>query len=404
VDGWKYKSLIRTILTFPEVQSLAMQKRIPLRSPKLIDDLAGSVDLCLVNLSFSDAKIFEVVSESFNYDPSFETLVIKKAIKMGLNESLSDGVISFSDMISLPFCGKWPLEEVSEVFQKYPIIFLDEAQDTSPAQLRIVQESLEKSGQLVSIGDNFQSIFSFCGASNGTLDRITEDFEATEFSFPTCYRCPDVVLNMVKDWVPGIVGTGKEGSVNYLDSDPEVIGLISRATLEDDWIILCRTNTPLVALALSLLNLGIPFRFNRNNVESKIQGKLKHLESLSNSFDEILEVIEDQKKLVAENKNWAVYDILEAIQVIVGLRPELSSWAEIRSEVRLIFLENDSKIVLGSIHSFKGDEAKNVLVYRKDLLPFPRAETESELTQEENLRYVAYTRALENLYIHTPAD
>jgi superfamily I DNA/RNA helicase len=281
---------------------------------------------------------------------------------------------------------------------------LDEAQDTSPAQLRIVQESLEKSGQLVSIGDNFQSIFSFCGASNGTLDRITEDFEATEFSFPTCYRCPDVVLNMVKDWVPGIVGTGKEGSVNYLDSDPEVIGLISRATLEDDWIILCRTNTPLVALALSLLNLGIPFRFNRNNVESKIQGKLKHLESLSNSFDEILEVIEDQKKLVAENKNWAVYDILEAIQVIVGLRPELSSWAEIRSEVRLIFLENDSKIVLGSIHSFKGDEAKNVLVYRKDLLPFPRAETESELTQEENLRYVAYTRALENLYIHTPAD
>ena len=54
--------------------------------------------------------------------------------------------------------------------------------------------------------------------------------------------------------------------------------------------------------------------------------------------------------------------------------------------------------VLSSIHRAKGTEAKRVYFYAPSLLPSKWAKSPAALQQEQNLRYVAGTRALSQLY------
>jgi superfamily I DNA/RNA helicase len=59
---------------------------------------------------------------------------------------------------------------------------------------------------------------------------------------------------------------------------------------------------------------------------------------------------------------------------------------------------------LSTIHRAKGDEAERVYILRPDLLPHPRARTPQQQEQEQNLRYVAFTRAKEALsFVGGPA-
>ena len=55
-------------------------------------------------------------------------------------------------------------------------------------------------------------------------------------------------------------------------------------------------------------------------------------------------------------------------------------------------------IVLSTIHGVKGMEADRVWLYKPSLIPHKLAETEAELKEEDNLMYVAITRAKKELY------
>jgi superfamily I DNA/RNA helicase len=65
----------------------------------------------------------------------------------------------------------------------------------------------------------------------------------------------------------------------------------------------------------------------------------------------------------------------------------------LRAVQRLFSDEEKGVVRLSSIHRAKGDEAKRVFILRPELLPHPRSRTAIQHEQEENLRYVAFTRA-----------
>lgn len=66
----------------------------------------------------------------------------------------------------------------------YPVIILDEFQDTNPAQWRVVQ-ALGQFGRLISLADPEQRIFDFIGADPERLNHYRAAFNPTEIDFST---------------------------------------------------------------------------------------------------------------------------------------------------------------------------------------------------------------------------
>jgi superfamily I DNA/RNA helicase len=62
-------------------------------------------------------------------------------------------------------------------------------------------------------------------------------------------------------------------------------------------------------------------------------------------------------------------------------------------------MEKEKPVVLTTSHKSKGLEFERVFILRDDSFPSPKATTEDELEQEENAKYVAYTRAKDQLHI-----
>ena len=61
-------------------------------------------------------------------------------------------------------------------------------------------------------------------------------------------------------------------------------------------------------------------------------------------------------------------------------------------------ISDESAVILCTIHKSKGLEAKVVYILNEFLIPSKFAKSPSQLEQEQNLKYVARTRATEELY------
>jgi superfamily I DNA/RNA helicase len=67
---------------------------------------------------------------------------------------------------------------------------------------------------------------------------------------------------------------------------------------------------------------------------------------------------------------------------------------EVIRAIEKMFVEDDTDgIRLSSVHRAKGLEADRVFILCPELMPHPMAKTDWAKAQEQNLRYVAITRA-----------
>ena len=77
-----------------------------------------------------------------------------------------------------------------------PFLLVDEFQDVSPAQYRLVRHMARPGMEVTVIGDPDQSIYGFRGASPEFLARFKEDFHpVTTVTLKSCYRSTQVVLD-----------------------------------------------------------------------------------------------------------------------------------------------------------------------------------------------------------------
>ena len=61
-------------------------------------------------------------------------------------------------------------------------------------------------------------------------------------------------------------------------------------------------------------------------------------------------------------------------------------------------LETPKGILLSSVHRAKGLEADRVFIIEPGLMPHPGAKSDWQRVQEDNLKYVAITRAIRSLF------
>ena len=395
VDTFKYYNLVRDVAISDNFISLCAQRNLKpnkFLSSFALNTIVQNISLCFSNLVFDEEGVNEIVRRSYFFSPFLETYLVHKAMNRGMRQVRDEGIVHFSDMISWvfsPYC----LEDHSGLFSQYPVLFLDEAQDVSPAQMKVIRNTLTPNGQLVAVGDERQCIYGFNGASENNLDAIIEEYDAVDHTMPICYRCGDKILEEAQKIVPDIVGTGKESRVLSHDFETAIEHLTGNAMV--DTIVACRTNAPLMKLATFLLDRGIPFNFKTpklgETLKNKVRGYKEEIEfiKLSSTLDEDLEEAE-------YNNNAYLADILSCLVSLLNLSCA-ESYSDLLKFITKLFYKETSKIVLGSIHSFKGSEAHTCFIWGTELIPHHKAETEAQLRQEDNLLYVAQTRAKELL-------
>lgn len=162
-------------------------------------------------------------SKSRYQTDSGNTVTFKKNNLSLLSEHLIDlkkiywrkGKIDHNDVLffSMILIKKYPF--ILEIIRaKFPYIFLDEYQDTSPIQAYIVNRIKERETVIGVIGDKAQSIYSFQGANPSLFDEFKVN-PNNEFSIVENHRSSDEIvsfLNSLRSDIQQKMCAGKNGN------------------------------------------------------------------------------------------------------------------------------------------------------------------------------------------------
>ena len=314
----------------------------------------------------------------------------------------------FTDMIEI--------FNVAELCPKYDVVFIDEAQDLSPVQWKMVDIIRKNSKYVILAGDDDQAIYGWAGADVKTFQSISAK---KDIILPQSYRVPkqvQVIANQILNRIPDSRRVKKswkardeEGFIDYITS-------IEDAPLhKGDWLILARTNDRLNKVKSTLRDMGIYFQ-----IKGRKSFKATLFRSILNyvrwqkgellSLPEVKGVLEYSPLLVLEDPTEErLYDLKE-----LQFDPR-APWYDIftvDSEECLYIremlrheekLSQDARVQLSTIHSAKGGEAPNILLILDNTKTIREASEKSLAKEDEENRvwYVGVTRTSQNLYIMT---
>ena len=321
--------------------------------------------------------------------------IIEVAIAALKTSNLTTDVIDFDDMVYLPLIHKVR-------FWRYKWVFVDEAQDTNPARRALVKALLAPFGRVVAVGDRAQAIYGFTGADADSLDLIAGEFNAIRMPLTTTYRCPKAVVNFAQRWVSHIeaADTAPEGEVLNIKG----CEFFERQDLKGGSAVLCRNTAPIISLAFHLIRQGVGCRVEGRDIGQgliKLATKWKTVKTLA-GLESALEKWADRQITRALAKNAAavaqtITDQRETLQVVIDRCREQKRDGidHVVAAIQGIFADNvTDMLVLSTIHKSKGREWDTVFwLDRLGTLPSKYARQEWQLQQEDNLCYVAATRA-----------
>ena len=302
-------------------------------------------------------------------------------------------LIDFDDMIFMPLF-------LNLSVPTYPFVFIDEAQDLNPAQQELVRLT-GIGGRIIAVGDRAQAIYGFTGADTNSIPNLIATLDATVLPLSICYRCGSDIVAEAQTIVPHIEAT--DGAAKGEISTIQVEDFVDSA--KDGDMGICRVTAPLVQHCLDFIRRGRKAVIIGRDIARDLQSLIKSLtdsESMSiPDFCELLSVwVEAQTEKLS--RSWsstaALIAVNDKFETLVALSDNCHNVRELIARIDSIFSDEESSgITLSTIHRAKGLEADNVYILRPDFLPHPLAEKDWQLEQEENLRYVAITRAKNNL-------
>lgn len=304
--------------------------------------------------------------------------------------------IDFTDQLYLPVLWDLPLPQ-------YDWVLVDEAQDTNAIQRELIRRSLRAGGRLLAVGDPRQSIYAWRGASHNAMDLIEEEWECVRLPLSVCYRCGARIVEKAKTIVPEIepAPEAEDGEVQG-SAD---LALLTELTPED--VILCRNNAPLLEHAYNLIAQGVPVRVLGRDIGEGLRKLVRKLtpqdiDDLSQKLHTYeKEETERYKRRKEPEKAERLHDKVGCLYTIIDNLPGPGKTLEqLDQAIDGLFGDRDAKLLtLSTIHKAKGKEWRTVAIIKQWLIPSRYAKTPEAQQQEQNLLYVAWTRAQERLLI-----
>ena len=257
----------------------------------------------------SQKDIDEIIAEFYSHLQDYSP-VIKKIISHYKKKKQSANVMDFSDLLT-----KW-LEIIlkPQIRQKYSQTFqhilVDEYQDTNKLQFEILKLLSSYHKNILVVGDDAQSIYSFRAADINNILDFPKVFEATKiFKLQTNYRSTPPVLNLANNIIkhninqfPKELEAIKEGGslpVLVKTSDvyqqakfigQRVLELVNEGSSLSEIAVLFRSRFQSFELEMELLKRNIPYVIRgglRFFEQAHIKDVLSYLKVTINPQDEL---------------------------------------------------------------------------------------------------------------------
>lgn len=349
---------------------------------KYIDILYSLVNLFRYNMCDELNHARRVVSK--HLIPASDSLILD-AFTVIKQMNLRRDIIDFTDMVYIP-----ALEDIK--VKEYSLILVDECQDLSFCQIQLLLKIKGEGGRIIAVGDRNQSIYGFSGADDESFKKICEIPNTMLLPLSISYRCSKEVVKWAQKIVPNIESFegAPDGMVNF---DASLDGI-----KEGDFV-LCRTNSPLISLALQFLSQGKKVQIKGVDIGQKIIKKIEgtRQSNLSRAIEHLWKEYEISLDEEDEDGLSSIYmkDIIVACEKIIE---GCSTIEDVKNKVKKLFYEDPNEgIIFMTAHKSKGLEADNVHIIMPEMMPLKNVTMEWEKIQESNLHYVAITRAKQTL-------
>jgi DNA helicase-2/ATP-dependent DNA helicase PcrA len=340
--------------------------------------------------------------------------------------------IDFEDVLLL--CSAMMEEErdVRERVQdQYRYFTIDEYQDISPIQQRLINAWLGTRTDICVVGDPAQTIYSFAGATPVFLNSFTQRFpEAQVIRLTTGYRStPEITFAanaLLRHGTMGqeLVAFNGHGSkpivTGYGDESAEIRGvmaeintLLAKGTQPQEIAILARTNAQLKGAEKAMLAQKIPYQVR--NTERFFERR---------EVRDFLKQVRQASVIPAEGQGWIdelrslaqpylTGEAIDGIAALLHLARELDDddnftpktlrtyLREVEDRVQQNNPPTMPVVTLATLHAAKGLEWERVfLIGASDgQLPLTNSSGEAVIEEERRLFYVGITRAKADLHI-----
>ena len=340
--------------------------------------------------------------------------------------------IDFEDVLLL--CAAM-LEEEREVRERvqdqYRYFTIDEYQDISPIQQRLINAWLGTRRDICVVGDPAQTIYSFAGATPVFLNSFTQRFpEAEVIRLTTGYRStPEITFaanSLLRAGTMGqeLVAFNSHGSkpmvTGYSDEAAEIKGvmgeitqLMSTGTAPQEIAILARTNAQLKGAEKAMLAANIPYQVRNTErffERREIRDFLKQVRQASVIPAEGSGWIDELRSLA---QPYLTGEAIDGIAALLHLARELEAdenfspktlrgyLREVEDRVQQNNPPTMPVVTLATLHAAKGLEWERVfLIGASDgQLPLANSAGDVVLDEERRLFYVGITRAKADLHI-----
>ncbi|RTE49052.1 ATP-dependent DNA helicase UvrD2 [Actinobaculum sp. 352] len=323
---------------------------------------------------------------------------------------------------------------------QYRHFTVDEYQDVSPLQHRLLQLWLGESRELCVVGDVSQTIYSFTGASSLYLAHFTDEFkDARVIELIRDYRSTPQIVATANDVIASDVS---EGAVRLVSQVPSGVPVKWKEYEDDaaeaadiasnirelqlagvplgDMAILYRTNAQSAEFEAALSNVGVGYTLRGSErffSRREVREAMVALRAAARSG--VQGPLADNVRATLRQMGWrdeapevagAVRERWDALNALLNLATEME---HVRSASMLDFvreLEERAQtqntpevdgVTLSSLHAAKGLEWRVVFLtgLSEGLLPISLAKRAADVAEERRLLYVGVTRAKEQLYL-----
>ena len=302
--------------------------------------------------------------------------MVQKALTESIRLAYA-GVCDFNDQVYMPalFGG---------IFPRFPVVLGDECQDWNNVNWRMF-DKLASGSRSMLVGDPFQSIYVFRGATPDGMYRAAKRHRMVGTSLSVSFRCPRRVVEHVHWHVPEFRWHKPGGSVNVLEN-------LSADTVAGDATFICRNNAPLYRLAIKFLSSGYSVNVSGSDLGPRLLNTMKKLGDGNLPQSTVLSRIDAWEDARDAKGSKTAKDTAECMRVFARHGSNLD---QAMAYAKHLFAQ-EGTLTFTTGHKAKGREWDVVFIVDDHLL--------GEDEQERNLAYVMATRSADQLYYVKSAD
>ena len=407
-----------------------------------IRDLAGEIEWAKVSMVTPDDYVRAASAAGRTDAAGHDLTTVSRLLSVYEDAKSERGVIDFEDVLLLTVGILAEREDVAtEVRGQYRHFVVDEYQDVSPLQQRLLDLWLGDRKELCVVGDVSQTIYSFTGASPRYLTEFRRRFpEARVVRLVRDYRSTPQVVRLANDV---LARAGRDRSTaaveliagrpagppvrfeTYDDDEAEARGVAARiGALQRDGVatseiaVLYRTNAQSQVLEQALAQAGIGYLVRggeRFFSRPEVRDAMVLLRGAARA--EVEGTMPDHVRDVLSSAGWsqeppatrgAVRERWESLNALVQLADALHTERgagmagfveELIERAAAQHAPTVDGVTLASLHAAKGLEWDAVFLVgvSEGLLPISLADDAEGIAEERRLLYVGITRARSHL-------